>query len=1055
MLINVSECLSLWEALRANMKKYRLPILLLSFGLLSGALYAGFRGNDLIPILAEDETVIIHLGDKITVDERKLVYNDETKVSKGVIVTPSGGTYGGREFTAKEHGQYQINYEAYFGHHLEKKTVTYLCQRRGTDFFTVNDSASKSYGEFRHNTVKYSHQGVILDVKNGAEIQFTEPIDMNDFLVPQQIDKDDKGNPKTFRDASTGKGANSIIDFIVDPVTRGNFDFTGLKFKLTDTEDSSNYVEIVVKASTFSGSDSGAMSYAKVGFSGGFSGGWEYDWQSKVPGEGKFATTGTGIALSFKGQEHEETLHSAQFLLDYAEKRFYTFPGSLSHNMTFFMNDLDYPDFYKSNGWTGFKNDKCYLSITPFNFSNSKGRLLIKSVGTFDFTNGEMPDNEKPVINVDYKGHQKAKLPKAVLNEYYPIFDSKVIDNYDKDLKATVSVTYRDTINNQDIDVSIKDNKFLANKSGTYYINYTVKDLSGNEAEPVTLRVKTTNAVDDIELELPSLEKSCFVLDPVTFPSIDEITAEGGSGNIQLSYEVIDPQGQTVSVRNNAFTPSLVGDYQIIYRGEDYLGHSGETVFIIHSLDLSKPKFTSSVSVPRALIKGFTYTLDRISAIETIGHVVKDAETEILVNGESCQGSFVADGTEMTIKYCANGFSGVTEETYNVPVIDVSSATYVIDQSKYFYGDFTSTMNKDDVTLSFDDNGSSLFINKLDSSSFLINLEYEEGKDKFTNIEFKFIDVKDFSKTVTMDVDFVGGKLSLPGFDTKLSFAISKTYHQISMSYDDISRQLFDTLGNNVAELIQFDNGQAFTGFNNGLYLEIGVKGVTASSLLKVTKLNNQSLGFKEGSGDDVKPTIRLNETFMRTQFIGEEFFYPSYDAYDVLSEIDSSEVTITRPGASALHGDKEHQIKFAIGSFGQYRVTYQASDTVGNTLSISNSVFVYDDVDPILSVAEMKKTQYKLGDAVSIPKYTVSDNSGKYYVDVILVTPSNEARILTHDENGEVTYALTNTNYYNPSFIVNETSFRPETKGRYHLRFVAYDDEFNKTVVEYTFYVS
>ena len=91
----------------------------------------------------------------------------------------------------------------------------------------------------------------------------------------------------------------------------------------------------------------------------------------------------------------------------------------------------------------------------------------------------------------------------------------------------------------------------------------------------------------------------------------------------------------------------------------------------------------------------------------------------------------------------------------------------------------------------------------------------------------------------------------------------------------------------------------------------------------------------------------------------------------------------------------------------------------------------------------------------MKIPSYTASDDSGKYFVDVILVMPTNEARILTHDENGEITYALTNREYYNSSFIVDETSFRAELKGRYRLRFVAYDEEFNKTVVEYTFYVS
>ena len=1032
------------------MKRFRFPILLLSLSLLGGALYAGIKDNNIIPILAEDETVVIHLGDKVTVNERKLVYNEESKTVTGQIVTPSGGTYSGREFTAKEHGEYKINYEAYFGHHLEKKTVTYLCQRRGTDYFTVNDSASKSYGEFRHNTSKYFHQGVILDVKNGAEIKFTEPIDMKDFLIPQQIDEG-----KTFRDASTGKGANSIIDFIVDPTNLDNYDFTAVKIRLTDTKEDSNYVEIVLKDSGFSGSDAGKLSYAKVGFSGGFSGGWEYDWQTLVPGEGKFGVTGTGLALSFKGQAHEEILHSGQFLLDYAEKRFYTYPGSLSHNMTFFMNDLDYPDFYKANGWNGFKDDKCYLSITPFNFSNSTGRLLIKSVGMFDFTKEEMVDNQKPVINIDYQGNEKNKLPRAVINEYYPLFDSVVSDNFDRDLTATVSVTYRDTINNKDIDVSVKENKFFVEKSGTYYINYTARDRSGNEAEPVSLRIKTTDIVDNIELTLPSLEKDCLVLDPVSFPSTDDITVNGGNGNVKLSYQVLDPDGNPIEVKNNIFTPSLVGDYLVIYEGIDYLGHTGQKAFTIHSKDLPKPKFLSSASVPKAMIKGFAYSLDNIEAVETIDHVVKKVETEILIDDEPIKGSFIADGSEMVIKYSANGFSGVTEEIYHVPVIDVTDEEYVLDQSKYFYGDFTSVMNQNDVTLSFNSNGSTLFINKLDSSSFAINMEYEEEKDNFKDIVIKFTDVKDASKTVTLDIDYINKKLSVPGFEQPLSFAIAKTYQQISLSYNDLTKQVFDSLGNNVASLVFFDNGEEFTGFDNGLYFEMSVKGVTGSSLLKVTKVNNQALGYKEGSGDEGRPTIRLNSAFIGSQNIGDDFIYPSYDAYDVLSEIESSEVTITRPNASALHGDKEHPIAFKIESFGRYGVTYQATDKVGNVARVNNAVFAYDDLAPTLTVSEMKKTQYKLGDAVSIPTYTASDDSGSYSVDVILITPFNETRILTHDENGEVTYALTNTNYYSNAFIVNETSFRPETKGRYHLRFVAYDEEFNKTVIEYTFYVS
>jgi hypothetical protein len=74
--------------------------------------------------------------------------------------------------------------------------------------------------------------------------------------------------------------------------------------------------------------------------------------------------------------------------------------------------------------------------------------------------------------------------------------------------------------------------------------------------------------------------------------------------------------------------------------------------------------------------------------------------------------------------------------------------------------------------------------------------------------------------------------------------------------------------------------------------------------------------------------------------------------------------------------------------------------------------------------------------------------------VDVILILPSNEMRILTHDENGNITYALVDNTLYLPSFIKDQHSFKTEQKGKHILRYVAYDSQFNKTTVELEFTV-
>ena len=87
----------------------------------------------------------------------------------------------------------------------------------------------------------------------------------------------------------------------------------------------------------------------------------------------------------------------------------------------------------------------------PYNFTNATGRMIIKSVGKYNFESYEMPDEQKPIINIDYQGYKRTALPKALVGSYYPVFNCSVSDNYDADLISDISVTYKDTVNNKNI----------------------------------------------------------------------------------------------------------------------------------------------------------------------------------------------------------------------------------------------------------------------------------------------------------------------------------------------------------------------------------------------------------------------------------------------------------------------------------------------------------------------------------------------------------------------------------------------------------------------------
>ena len=131
------------------------------------------------------------------------------------------------------------------------------------------------------------------------------------------------------------------------------------------------------------------------------------------------------------------------------------------------------------------------------------------------------------------------------------------------------------------------------------------------------------------------------------------------------------------------------------------------------------------------------------------------------------------------------------------------------------------------------------------------------------------------------------------------------------------------------------------------------------------------------------------------------------------------------------------------------------AKDSCGNKVKVNKVVFVNDNVAPTLTVNALSETEYKVGDTVTVPTYTVTDNMENLRVDVILILPDAQVRLLTSDTNGEITYAMTDATLYNSTFRVDNTSFRAEQKGTYTLRYVANDEQYNRAVQEFTFTVS
>lgn len=452
--------------------------------------------------------------------------------------------------------------------------------------------------------------------------------------------------------------------------------------------------------------------------------------------------------------------------------------------------------------------------------------------------------------------------------------------------------------------------------------------------------------------------------------------------------------------------------------------------FCLPSMVRAEKDVENTISLPAALIKGHTYDL-------------QIADGKLNVNGESCESTFVAEGTQAVIAY--TDAEGNAIASYTLPVIDSKDSA---DHCAYFYdpsGAVAKVENENDITLSFSKDCTVSFLSKLNPEDLAMYFAVVEEKGNFDEVRFTLTDAEDASRSLTFTVNMAAQTVYLGNDKAQLE----DLYDVVQLRYKNASKRLM--LGNDktLFSCQKDDGNDDFTGFSAGVYLTVQVEGVKGASALRLTRLGNHPLGHKDSSSPDMtEPTLKFISPVPSTMYMNDVFEFPSYEVYDVYSPVVESSVTVEAPDGTV------YTEAFTVSQYGKYKLTSTAKDGCGNQSKSVKMIFVNDDIAPEMTVSAMEKTSYKVGDKVKIPAYTVSDNLGAYNVDVILFLPNAEIRLLTHDATGEITYCLTDSALYNAGFIADNSSFKAEQTGKYTIRYVAYDDQYNRVVQELTFHV-
>lgn len=980
--------------------------------------------------ITENENHIVNVGDSINVEQRTLIHGSESKVVSGQIIFPDGNSKSGKSFIITTPGVYQVIYRAYFGFEEECETITYSCYRKSSDFFvSSNKNNLPSAGEYSFNNKVSSVKGAILNLDTQTTFTYVDEIDFNTF------------DPNT-----------PFIEYMVDTAKQGESDLETLVIRLTDINDSSNYVEITATDSGPIDND-GQGSYILAGASNQFKTGYEFYGGKYVLHVNSF---GCSVGSSFRALPTNNPAKPTKLYFDYAEKKLYASPIMWTTDLKDLITDLDSEDIYGSSIWKGFSEDKAILSITAKGVINSSAKVVLPHVGYIDLSQMVFEDHDAPTIDIKYDGQSSSNLPKATVNRPYKIFDADIKDNHDKNLSYSVGVTYNDVEAGKKKDISIINNSFTPKKAGTYIVTYTARDYSNN----VATKIVTVVAVNESQSMTVSLEQNVMtdvVYSEFHLPSINEVQINGGSGKPQIIRRIINAKDEEITISGDTFIPTEVGTYNVFYTAIDYIGNVATTKITINALDTTKPIFIGDLILPRVLIKGHTYTLPSYQGFETINGESKYLTSTVYVNGEPLNdGKFIASDT-CSISYKATGQTGNGQYDTNIPVIDGDDCK---NQAAYFYGDFTAVENEFDVSLSTNNDASSVFASVLAYDRPCVSFAKDPSLNNYQNLLFKFSQANNPLISLTFKVRFDGDLAYITiGNNAKeysLGYEMREGRNVYSIFFDNANCFLTDINYKNIAKANYDDLNNPFFGFTGGVYLDISLTGVTGESKINILTISNQNFGHHGFYLDSSNPIIIFNDNFVNEQQYNDIAYIPTVSVFDVLGDT-SATLTVRAPDGSfkLKNVNPMEPQSFLLDSFGSYILTFGAEDSSGNIVSYPRKITVFDNIAPSLTVNNNLKNNYKINAKITIPSYSISDNLGQYTVDVLLLLPNDEERLLLRDINGEVTsYLTTNSPLYNSSFKVNDKTFRAEQYGTYKLRYVAYDNAFNKVIYEITFIV-
>lgn len=999
--------------------KYRVRILVvalaaaLALGCFATALLSRFLG---VPAAADEggsfESSYM-LDTQLAVPAMTITVNGQSYDAEVIVHYPSGLAYNSSSVTLSEAGRYRVEKRAQVGGRMYSEYETFNVY---SPLYEVTGGMTSS-AKYEPSYVAPSVNGINVQLESGAVFHYNRIIDLAEL-----------GSEKTF------------IETIIAPQTLNEQDVLTLWIVLTDAHDPDNEIRIKCSASRdgighgVTYIQAGATDQPTVG------GEWNLDkvHENNIYGFpvscSFYGAPQSGIAMENNGISLRFDVTTNQLLATQAAGGRYD------------IVDFDDPQYF-DEVWGGFTTGEVFLSLYAADYQKTMFGIEIKSIAGQDLSGTILEDQTKPVITVDYGAYEEASLPVGLAGNPYPLFAASATDDYSD---PTLDVNVYSDYAGRKISCYVEDGVFYPDRAGTYTIEYSAADAFGNTAtETVEIEIAASVPALTLTVEEDGRVTSGYIGTEI---EVSDASASGGVGETGVRIVAVAPDGSETVVEGGSFIPRSTGKYTILYTAYDFVSQQQTDEYTLEVGYGADPVFEGDVELPRYFLTGFEYTLPSFPALNYTENGVFEIASAIRVSvageettlGSAGKITFSSSSavSEVIVTYYAQTSTGTARKPYTVPLYNVRSDTFHMENYFALEGNMTRSVTEDYVAVTTASEGArTTFVNPLLAYDFSLTFSVSTARNNFSRVNIYLADSESgetlkFSYAANGRTSYFYINDGDIGYPVASSFA---TGSEFQFRFDNSLSRVLASSDTSYISVGSTLDGAAFSGFESGLvYLTVEFENVTGQSELQFININSQTLSSTPI--DRVTPRVAIIGDYGGAVDYGSSVTLNPVAYADVLDPFPTISMAVYAPDGTAvtaqdgtlLEGIFPGEYVFTASQYGTYRIEYSVSDSSGRSRTLSYDILVDDTVAPEITVDGTIPSECAQGDTVVIPSVTATDNHSAaevltVYIDVILPT-------------GRIMHLPQGSN-----------SFAASEAGTYTVRITVYDEAGNMAAAEYS----